>query len=180
MPLRLPCCRQRLPTVVPLALTGREEFDVLLSPATQRGPVAAYSKTASVRDGSRRCGLRWSQGATSRGTTAGAPLAVAIVNETLARQFWNGKALGERLRFGDRTLEVVGVARDSKYRTLGETTRPLVDLPLRQEFLHFVTLHVRTADPRATVATMTSELERLIPGADACGSKRWPRRLPWR
>ena len=153
-------------TVVPLALTGREEFDVSLpsdAEGTRRRVVAnrispgwfATVRIALVagRD------FTWDD-------RRGAP-GVAIVNETLARQFWNGKALGERLRFGDRTLEVVGVARDSKYRTLGETTRPLVYLPVRQEFVHFVTLHVRTADPRATVATMTSELQRLMPGADA-------------
>ena len=112
-------------TVVPLALTGREEFDVSLpsdAEGTRRRVVAnrispgwfATVRIALVagRD------FTWDD-------RRGAP-GVAIVNETLARQFWNGKALGERLRFGDRTLEVVGVARDSKYRTLGETTRPLV------------------------------------------------------
>ena len=47
---------------------------------------------------------------------------VVIVNETLAREFWNGDALGQRLD----DAEVVGVVRDSKYWTLGETIRPLV------------------------------------------------------
>ena len=153
-------------TVVPLSLAGREEFDVSMpgdADGTRRRVVAnriqpGWLATVRIplvagRD------FTWDD-------RRGAP-AVAIVNETLARQFWNGPALGERLRFGDRTLEVVGVARDSKYRTLGESTRPLIYLPLRQEFLHFVTLHVRTVDPRATAATMTAELRRLRPGTDA-------------
>ena len=39
---------------------------------------------------------------------------VAIVNETLARQFWNGAAVGRTLRFHSKTAEVVGVVRDTK------------------------------------------------------------------
>jgi len=117
-------------TVVPLALTGREEFDVSLpndAEGTRRRVVAnrispGWFATVRIplvtgRD------FTWDD-------RRGAP-GVAMVNETLARRFWNGKALGERLRFGDRTLEVVGVARDSRYRTLGESTRPLVYLPVR-------------------------------------------------
>jgi predicted permease len=153
-------------TVVPLALTGREEFDVSLpsdAAGTRRRVVAnrvspgwfATVRVAMVagRD------FTWDD-------RMGAP-DVAIVNETLARQFWNGGALGERVRVGDRTLEVVGIARDSKYLTLGETTRPLIYLPLRQGFLHFVNLYVRTADPRAAATAMTSEIQRLLPGTDA-------------
>jgi ABC-type antimicrobial peptide transport system permease subunit len=63
-------------------------------------------------------------------------------------------------------MEIVGIARDSKYRALGEVTRPLVYQPLRQEYSHFVTLFARTSDRRATAAVMTSELQRLLPDAD--------------
>jgi putative ABC transport system permease protein len=151
-------------TVVPLALTGREEFDVSLpddADGTRRRVVANRVTPgwfATVRiplvaghD------FTWDD---RRGSPA-----VAIVNETLARQFWHGEALGQRVLFGGGSLEVVGVARDSKYRTLGETVPPLIYLPLRQQYLHFVTLHARTSDPRATTSVMTNELERLLPGA---------------
>ena len=50
----------------------------------------------------------------------GAP-AVLVVNETLARRFWSGNAIGRRVRYGgDRGVEatVVGVVRDSKYWTI--------------------------------------------------------------
>lgn len=152
-------------TVVPLALTGREEFDVSIAgdaAGTRRRVVA--NRVSPGWFATVRVPLVGGRDFTWDDRT-GAP-AVAIVNETMARQFWSGKALGERLRFGDRTLTVVGVARDSKYRTLGEAMQPLVYLPLRQEFLHFVTLHVRTGNPRAASTTMTSELQRLMPGAD--------------
>jgi predicted permease len=50
---------------------------------------------------------------------------VVVVNETLARAFWpEGGAVGERLVEGERSYEVVGVARDGRYRTIGERPRP--------------------------------------------------------
>jgi predicted permease len=59
---------------------------------------------------------------------------VVIVNEALARlAFGEANAIGRRLRFGreeDRT--VVGVARNSKYSTLGERNRPAVYEPYMQ------------------------------------------------
>jgi len=155
-----------LATVVPLALTGREEFDVSLpgdADGTRRRVVAnrvspGWFATVHValiagRD------FTWND-------RKGAP-AVAIANETLARQFWNGDALGQRLLFGGRSIEIVGVASDSKYRPLGEITRPLIYLPLRQEYANFATLHARTSDPRETAALMSRELQRLLPGAEA-------------
>jgi predicted permease len=96
----------------------------------------------------------------------GAPL-VTIVNETLARQFWNGDALGKRLRIpgdsGDRVLEVVGIVRDSKYWTLGEEIAPTVYLPFRQAYARWMTLHVRTRDTGGTVDVITREMQRQAP-----------------
>jgi putative ABC transport system permease protein len=60
---------------------------------------------------------------------------VAIVNETMARRFWNGEdAVGRQFTSTSLTapIEVVGVARDSKYVTLGEETQPFFYLPLAQ------------------------------------------------
>ena len=154
-----------LATVVPLALTGREEFDVSLpgdADGARRRVVAnrvtpGWFSTVDIPIVAGR-DFTWND-------EKGSP-AVAMVNETLARQFWQGHALGQRLLFGGRSLEVVGIARDSKYRTLGEVTRPLVYLPLRQEYAHFVTLFARTSDRRATAAVIRGELQRLLPGTD--------------
>ena len=59
-----------------------------------------------------------------------------ILNESLARQIFPGvNPLGRRIRFGrdDRTERVVvGVARNSKYSTLGERDRPAVYEPYLQ------------------------------------------------
>jgi predicted permease len=155
-----------LATVVPLALTGREEFDVSLPgdpPVTRRRVVAnrvspGWFATVRIPRVAGR-DFTWND-------RTGSP-DVAIVNETLARQFWKEHPLGQRILFGDRSLEVVGIVKDSKYRTLGETTSPLIYLPLRQHYMHFVTLHARTSDPRSTARLMTNELERLLPGTEA-------------
>ncbi|HEX7253793.1 MAG TPA: ABC transporter permease [Thermoanaerobaculia bacterium] len=61
----------------------------------------------------------------------GAP--VAIVNETLGRTFWkDGDPLGRSLEADGRVVTVVGVARDGKYRSLGEAPRPFLYLPASQ------------------------------------------------
>jgi predicted permease len=63
---------------------------------------------------------------------------VAIVNQALARRLWpNEPAIGHRFLFGcehARTLQVVGVARDSKIRSLNEVTLPHVYLPFSQAY----------------------------------------------
>jgi putative ABC transport system permease protein len=64
---------------------------------------------------------------------------VVIVNETLGRLFWPGRdPIGQRLSFtGDEStssaLTVVGVARDGKYRSLGEGPTPFLYLPSLQQ-----------------------------------------------
>lgn len=77
---------------------------------------------------------------------------VAIVNEAFARAAWPGlSAVGQRfwqIESRDdegRPLEVVGVARDAKYRTLGETAVQLVYVPFAQQPLSRVELFVKHA-----------------------------------
>lgn len=82
-----------------------------------------------------------------------------IVNETFARRiFPDGSALGRRLRRPAREdeapplLEIVGVAADSRYRTLGEETRPTVYWPGRTGGEGASIIHVRTDDDAAALA----------------------------
>jgi predicted permease len=76
---------------------------------------------------------------------------VVIVNETLARRVWPGQdPIGRSLVFpGERrrVLEVIGVARDAKYQTLGEEVPPFVYVPLAQHYHPEMWLLVRTAGP---------------------------------
>jgi putative ABC transport system permease protein len=76
---------------------------------------------------------------------------VVIINETMARRFWPGQSpLGRRLRFVGRGntfspyFEIVGVARDSKYRTAGEDPKPFFYTPALQNYGQQTVLHVRT------------------------------------
>jgi len=92
----------------------------------------------------------------------GAPR-VAIVNETAARLFWNGQAMGRRVD----DFEVIGIARDSKYWTLGETVKPLLYTSLAQRPLREMNLNIRTSDLVGTAAALRSEMRRLAPGVFA-------------
>jgi hypothetical protein len=91
---------------------------------------------------------------------------VAIVNETMARQYWpDGSAVGRRFHLGDfdePPHEIVGVARDHKVRSVGETPRPYLHLPgARSQHIGLV---VRTAQPAvATLPMLRQALWKLEP-----------------
>jgi len=66
----------------------------------------------------------------------GAP-AVAIVNETLARQAWPGQqAIGKRILVGRShwPVDVIGVVKDAKYRTVGDPPTPFFYIPSAQRY----------------------------------------------
>jgi len=92
---------------------------------------------------------------------------VAVVNETMARLYWpRGDALGGHFRMAgsDAPVEVVGIARDGKYATLGEDPRPYLFLPLGQHYRSQATLVVRSAaDPRALAPLVRREVAALDP-----------------
>src|SRR5438132_389946 len=53
---------------------------------------------------------------------------VAIVNETMATKYWPGKnVIGQRLKVKDKWMEIVGVAKDSKYQTMLEASKQFFD-----------------------------------------------------
>jgi predicted permease len=73
---------------------------------------------------------------------------VVVINETLARKYFSGSAVGRHLTdSGQNVLESVGVVGDTKYLTVAEAPPPLVYYPLTQEYLTRMTLVVRTALP---------------------------------
>ena len=60
-------------------------------------------------------------------------LPVAVVNEDMVRRFWRGQdPVGKRIELNARWLRVVGVAKNSKYSNLIETSKPFFYTPLRQ------------------------------------------------
>lgn len=91
-------------------------------------------------------------------------LPVAVVNETMAAQYWRGEdPVGKRVQLKGRWLQVVGVAKNSKYRTLLETAKPFLYVPMRQS-LAGQNLEVRT---RIAPEAMANVLAREIKSMDA-------------
>ena len=81
----------------------------------------------------------------TRADDATAPPAV-IVNETMARRFWQTpeNAIGRRVRSGTAEWrQVVGVVGDLKYSRLSEAPRPFVYYPLLQGYVPAFTVHAR-------------------------------------
>jgi len=93
---------------------------------------------------------------------------VAIINETMAKQYWpNEDPLGRRLIiFSDRSArEIVGISKTTKVNFIGEEDTPQLYLPLDQNYASQVTVQVRAAgDPNAVVGTVRRELQQLEPG----------------
>jgi predicted permease len=96
--------------------------------------------------------------------TQGAP-GVVIVNEEFARRYFPGAdPLGKRVRTDSEGpyLEVVGVAKNAKYRGLREEPLPFFYTPLAQHRMSPMTLLVRTDDdPLMTLPAVRAELKNL-------------------
>jgi predicted permease len=90
---------------------------------------------------------------------------VAIVNETFARAYLGGNAVGRRISRSSANgpfIQVVGVAKDGKYLSIGESPRPMIYFPLLQSYESSVTLVAHTdQDPRSALAAIRSEIGQL-------------------
>jgi macrolide transport system ATP-binding/permease protein len=105
-------------------------------------------------------------------------LGAVIVNESLARRFWPGTIpLGKRIHIREsnmgsggnsvpsRAHEVVGVAKDVKYRALNEQSKPYIYLRHEQGRPNFhMELHIKTAgDPRSFIEPVRQACARINP-----------------
>ncbi len=99
---------------------------------------------------------------------AGSPR-VALVNEAFARTYWPGQEpLGKRIQMGvdvgadTPSWEVIGVAKDGKYVTLGEEARPFFYLPLLQFYSSSAEIVVRTGrTPMAQLPAVRGAVQRI-------------------
>ncbi len=93
---------------------------------------------------------------------------VAVINETMARRYWQTpeKALGRRVATGkdEPWIEVAGVAKDGKYFLLGESPMPYLFLPLAQNYTGRVTVLLRS---RENPEALVSAIRRAVKGLDA-------------
>jgi predicted permease len=93
---------------------------------------------------------------------------VVVVNEAFVRRYWPGRdGLGESLVLpwheGEVAMEVVGIARDGKYNSLGEAPVPYVFYPQRQLYRSQMAVVVRT---RGDVASLLPEVRRQVQALD--------------
>jgi macrolide transport system ATP-binding/permease protein len=90
---------------------------------------------------------------------------VAVVNDLMAAQYWCGDdPIGKRLQVKGKWVQVVGVAKVSKYQSVRESPKPFFYVPLRQNFSVQAALNIRTRMPAETMAT---ELAREVHALDA-------------
>ncbi len=87
---------------------------------------------------------------------------VAVVNETFARRAWPGEhPIGKRIRLrsvDDPELEIVGVARDAKYRAIGEDPRNMVYVPYYQWPTNNMVMFARIAGNGSAVVSTFREI----------------------
>src|SRR5579859_48672 len=90
---------------------------------------------------------------------------VAIINETLAARYWPGKnPVGERLQAKGKWMQIVGIAKTSKYYSMREQPKPFFYVPRRQDFSISGALTIRTRlRPEIFAAAMSRELKAMDP-----------------
>jgi predicted permease len=99
-------------------------------------------------------------------------LKVAVINETMAREFFPGRSpVGGHFSIGDdpndQDMEVVGVVKDAKYVDLQEEPQPAAYYPYTQHIGPYSRLEVRySGDPRAIIPEVrraVADLDRRVP-----------------
>jgi len=90
---------------------------------------------------------------------------VAIINETMAARYWPGKnPVGERLQAKGKWMQIVGVAKTSKYYSMREIPKPFFYVPRRQDFSVSAALTIRTRlRPEIFAAALSRELKAMDP-----------------
>ena len=98
---------------------------------------------------------------------------VIIIDELMAKRFWPGQdPIGKHFRLArslrtnlvDYPVEVIGVARNAKHRTLGEEPEPHLYAPYLQHYAAGRTLLVRSdGNPGAMIAVVQREVQNQNP-----------------
>lgn len=107
---------------------------------------------------------------------------VAVINETMARRYWEtpGRAIGRKFStgLGQAPLEVIGVAQDGKYRTFGEPAMSYYFTSLGQDYQGHVTIIVRSKQsPETLMPVLRRELSALDPTVPSFGIRTIPQFL---
>jgi predicted permease len=100
----------------------------------------------------------------------GWPYRVAVVNQTFVQRYFKGaNPLGRHIGIGDdpgtqMPIEIVGVAKDSRYTGIREDPRPQVFFPYRQAKMESITTYVRTEqDPDLVMQSIRRAVAAIDP-----------------
>lgn len=91
---------------------------------------------------------------------------VAIINQSMASKFWAGRdPIGDHFAVKDQSLQVVGIAKDSKYRSMRENPAPFYYVSIRQSVPVNSALYMRTTlSPAAIAPAVAREIRAIDPG----------------
>lgn len=114
------------------------------------------------------------RGRTFRDSDTASSVKVAIVNEELAKKYWPKKdAVGQRFRLGDAKgpwVQIVGVAKTSKYVWITEPPIEFLYLPFSQNPQSNMTLLVHSAgNPEALIPALRQVIRGLDPNLPVFG-----------
>jgi predicted permease len=106
----------------------------------------------------------------------------AVVNETMARRYWESpeKALGHRFAQtkGGEMLEIVGVARNGKYMSFGEPAYSYIFTPLAQDYFGQISVLLRSKqDIASLMPAVRVEMSKLDPALPLFGVRTMPQFL---
>jgi predicted permease len=95
---------------------------------------------------------------------------IAIINENLAKYLFAGEdPIGRQLRMDGDAYQIIGIAKNSKSRTLGERPTPIIYVPLEQhperaDSLFGISILVKTAvGPRTMIRAVRAQVAELDP-----------------
>jgi len=151
---------------VPLGLvppsSGAIQVDGYVPPPNQQ-PVIEYDRVGPGFFATTGISLVSGRDFTLADDATAAP--VAVVNEQMVRQFWNGRSpIGLRLTVNGRAMQVIGVAKLSKYDSVAESPKPFFFVPRLQNPGSRANLFIRSAmPPPAMAAILANELRALDP-----------------
>jgi putative ABC transport system permease protein len=151
---------------VPLGLvppsSGAIQVEGYVPPPNQQ-PVIEYDRVGPGYFGTTGIALASGREFTAADDATAAP--VAVVNEQMVRQFWNGRnPVGLRLIVNGRALQVIGVAKLSKYDSVSEAPKPFFFVPRLQNPGSRAELFIHTTTPPpAMAAILANELRAMDP-----------------
>jgi predicted permease len=156
--------RASLARTVPLGFSGNSSTGIDVDgyqPQKDEQVVITYNEVSDGYFETLRIPIVQGRAFTERDTDGA--LLVAVINETMARRYWpDGSPVGRYISRGSERVQVVGVAKDGKYRSLNEGPRPYMYFPLAQSYRSAVKLHVRSnADTAATMNAIRQTFREL-------------------